>query len=137
MLKKARLLTRPTLATTSLARPDSAKTASSPRDAPYPMQGRSSAADPRFTFHASRFTVLGSEARTPLADFFSILLDHRPPVEQWRKTGDRNELSERGGRHLRTRLGTMNEMGDAKFFCRNQTTLIIIHVEGPYRIESQ
>ena len=27
-----------------------------------------------FTFHASRFTVLGSDARTPLADFFSILL---------------------------------------------------------------
>jgi hypothetical protein len=39
------------------------------------MQGRSSEADPRFTFHASRFTVLGSEARTQLADFFSILLD--------------------------------------------------------------
>jgi hypothetical protein len=38
MLKKARLLTRPTLAR---------------RDAPYPMQGRSSSADPRFTFHAS------------------------------------------------------------------------------------
>jgi len=33
-----------------------------------------SAADPRFTFHASRFTVPGSEARTKLADFFSILL---------------------------------------------------------------
>jgi len=69
----ARLLTRPTPATTSPARPESAKTASSPRDAPYPMQGRSSAADPRFTFHASRFTVLGSEARTKLAVFFSIL----------------------------------------------------------------
>jgi hypothetical protein len=27
------------------------------RDAPYPKQGRSSAADPRFMFHASRFTV--------------------------------------------------------------------------------
>ena len=32
-------------------------------------------ADPRFTFHASRFTVPGSEARTPQEDFFSILLD--------------------------------------------------------------
>ena len=32
-------------------------------------------ADPRFTFHASRFTVPGSDARTKLADFFSILLD--------------------------------------------------------------
>jgi hypothetical protein len=59
MLKKAALLTRPTLAR---------------RDAPSPKQGRSSEADPRFTFHASRFTVLVSDARTPLADFFSILL---------------------------------------------------------------
>jgi hypothetical protein len=38
------------------------------------QQGRSSEADPRFTFHASRFTVFGGDARTPLADFFSILL---------------------------------------------------------------
>jgi hypothetical protein len=60
MLKKTRLLTRPTLAS---------------RDAPCPKQARSSAADPRFTFHASRFTVPGSEARTPLADFSSILLE--------------------------------------------------------------
>jgi hypothetical protein len=59
MLKKARLLTRLTLAR---------------RDAPYPMQGRSSGADPRFTFHTSRFTVPESDVRTPLADFFSILL---------------------------------------------------------------
>ena len=75
MLKKARLLTRPTPAVTSPARPESAKTASSPRDAPCPMQGRSPAADPRFTCHASRFTLLWSEARTPLVDFFSILLE--------------------------------------------------------------
>ena len=59
MLKKARLLTRP-----SLAR----------RDAPCPRQGRSSAAEPRFTFHVSPFTVLESDARTKLADFLSILL---------------------------------------------------------------
>jgi len=59
MLKKARLLTRPTLAR---------------RDAPYPRQGRNSTADPRFTFHASRFTVGESDARTPLVDFFSILM---------------------------------------------------------------
>ena len=59
MLKKARLLTHPTLAR---------------RDAPCPRQGRSSEADPRFTFHASRFTVPESDARTLLADFFSILL---------------------------------------------------------------
>jgi len=62
MFKKAGLLTRPTPAR---------------RDAPFPKQGRSSAADPRFTFHASRFTVPGSEARTPLTDFFSILLEVR------------------------------------------------------------
>jgi hypothetical protein len=29
----------------------------------------------RFTFLASRFTVFGSDARTQLADFFSILLE--------------------------------------------------------------
>ena len=28
----------------------------------------------RFTFHASRFTLLWNDARTTLADFFSILL---------------------------------------------------------------
>jgi hypothetical protein len=71
------LLTRPTLAATSPARPESAKTASSPKDAPCTRQGRSSAADPRFTPHATRFTIPGSEARTPLADFFSILLEKR------------------------------------------------------------
>ena len=47
MFKKARLLTHPTLAR---------------RDAPSPKQGRSSAANPRFTFHASRFTVHENEA---------------------------------------------------------------------------
>ena len=36
-----RLLTRPTLAATSPARPESAKTASSTRDVPCPRQGRS------------------------------------------------------------------------------------------------
>ena len=59
MLKKARLLTRPTL---------------SRRDAPCPQQGHSFATDPRFTFHALRFTVPLSEARTKLGDFFSILV---------------------------------------------------------------
>jgi len=38
MLKRATLLTRPTLVS---------------RDAPYPKRGRSSTADPRFTFHGS------------------------------------------------------------------------------------
>jgi hypothetical protein len=41
MLNKARLLTRPTLADTSPARPESAKTASSPKDALYPERGPS------------------------------------------------------------------------------------------------
>ena len=58
----------------SPSRPEFANTDSSPQDAPYPMQGRNSAADHRFTFHASRFTVPGSDARTKLAVFFSILL---------------------------------------------------------------
>ena len=71
--QKGDLLTRPTLAVTSPARPESAKTASSPRDAPCPKQGCSSAVDPRFTFHASCFTAAGSAARTKMADFFSIL----------------------------------------------------------------
>jgi len=71
--QKASLLARPILAVTSPARPESAKTTSSPRDASCPQQGHSSEADPRFTFHDSRFTVLLSEARTPLADFFSLL----------------------------------------------------------------
>ena len=52
--QKVGLLTRPTLAVTSPARPESAKTVSLPRDTPCPRQGRSSVADPRFTFHASR-----------------------------------------------------------------------------------
>jgi len=41
MLKKAKLLTRPTLAVISPTRPASAKTDSSPWDAPFPKQGRS------------------------------------------------------------------------------------------------
>ena len=39
----------------SPARPESAKTDSSPQDAPFPKQGRSSAADPRFTVYGLRF----------------------------------------------------------------------------------
>src|SRR5713101_7182796 len=60
MPKKARLLTRPTLAATSLARPESAKTASSPRDAPCPGKAAASQLTlvSRFTPHASRFSIL-------------------------------------------------------------------------------
>ena len=43
------LLTRPTPAVTSPARPEVAKTTSSPKDAPFRGQGRSSEADPCFT----------------------------------------------------------------------------------------
>ena len=84
-----------------------------------------------------RYVELLSEARTPLADFFSILLDHRPPVEEKRETGNRDKLSERSRRQLRTRLSTMNQMGDAKLFGGHQTALVIVHVQGPCRIESQ
>ncbi|MGH7147828.1 MAG: hypothetical protein ACREIJ_08020, partial [Nitrospiraceae bacterium] len=49
-----------------------------------PKQGRCFAANPRFTFHALRFTAPGSEARTLLADFFSILLEGRPTLaDSW------------------------------------------------------
>jgi len=41
MLRNARHLTRTTLAATSPARPESAKTDSLPWDAPFPIQGRS------------------------------------------------------------------------------------------------
>jgi len=59
----------------SPSHPDSAKTDSSPQDASYPiMQGRNSATDHRFTFHASRFTAPGRDARAKPAVFFSILL---------------------------------------------------------------
>jgi len=63
MLKKARLLTRPTLAR---------------RDAPYPMQGCSERGGERRTL---RYVELLSEARTPLTDFFSILLVGEPVSE--------------------------------------------------------
>ena len=56
MFKKARLFTRPTPAR---------------EDAPFCWQACSSAADPRFTSHLSRF--LRARARTKLADFFIIL----------------------------------------------------------------
>jgi hypothetical protein len=74
MLKQARLLTRPTPAR---------------QDAPFRRQGRSSATDPRFTFHISPFTALGSDARTLLADCFSILLRLRGPSETGQDTFDR------------------------------------------------
>jgi hypothetical protein len=58
----ARLLTRPTLAATSPARPEYAKTASSPRDAPCPKQGRAPQLTlvSRFTPHISRFQHLAN-----------------------------------------------------------------------------
>ena len=54
MLKKARLLTRPTLAR---------------RDAPCPKQGRNSAVDPRFTFHG-----FWERSENAAGELFSILL---------------------------------------------------------------
>ncbi len=70
MLKKARLLTRPTLAVISPARPESAKTDSSPWDAPYPMQGRS---EQRGESYSVSYVEPQSEAKTKLADCFNIL----------------------------------------------------------------
>jgi hypothetical protein len=67
-VEKVALLTRPTPAATSPARPESAKTASSPRDAPFPMRvldtrevylvKRRSFPNSigRFTFYVSPFT---------------------------------------------------------------------------------
>ena len=101
MLKKARLLTSPTLAVISPSRPKSAKTASLPRDAPCPKQGRSErrAEEVHTALRVGRspfqwvlangraLTVFPTsenlfryveglnDARTPLADFFSILLE--------------------------------------------------------------
>ncbi len=73
MLKKARLLTRPTPAGTSPAHPESAKTASSPKDAPFRRQGRSSVADPRFTPHVSR--LLGARRERRWQAFSASWLD--------------------------------------------------------------
>ncbi len=67
----SRLLTRPTLAATSPARPESAKAASLPMDAPCPRQGRSERrGESYFVPYVEPLRV----ERTPLADFFSILL---------------------------------------------------------------
>ena len=67
----ARLLTLPTLAAISPARPESAKTDSSPRDAPFPKQGRS---ERRPETYPLGYVEDLNDARTLLADFFSILL---------------------------------------------------------------
>ena len=65
------------------------------------MQGRNSAADLRFTFHVSRFTVPGSDATTLLADFFSILLTAKGLFGRYKLTfddcSDRGQSFRRGG----------------------------------------
>ena len=93
MLKQAALLTRPTPANISPARPESAKTDSSPWDAPFPKQGRSSSGYPRFTFHTLRFTAPGNDARTLLTDCFSILLE--------RPKGQHYQHADHIGKHTR------------------------------------
>ena len=70
MLKNAAFSTRPTLAVTSPARPESAKTVSLPRDTPCPKQGRNSVADPRFTPHG-----YWERCENEAGRFFSILLE--------------------------------------------------------------
>jgi len=64
LFRKSRLLTRP---------PRRAKTRRSAGKAATPWLTLVS----RFTFHASRFTIPGSDARTPLADFINSLLANR------------------------------------------------------------
>ena len=68
--QKVCLLTRPTLAVTSPARPESAKTVSLPRDTPCPRQSRSSVADPRFTPHG-----YWERCENEAGRFFSIQLE--------------------------------------------------------------
>jgi len=80
MLKKARLLTRPTLAATSPARPESAKTASRPRTRLVPSKAAASEGARR----TLRYVEPLSEARTKLADFFSILLEQRREIGLFR-----------------------------------------------------
>ena len=67
MLKQARLLTRPTLATTSPARPESAKTASLPRDAPCPKQGRSEGGSDTYGF---RYVGASSRSENDAGNLF-------------------------------------------------------------------
>jgi hypothetical protein len=76
MLKKATLLTRPTLAVISPARPESAKTGSSPWDESCPKQGRSEGRGEAYV----RYVESLSEARTKVVDFLSILLEIRQRI---------------------------------------------------------
>ena len=69
MLKKSRLLTRPTQAVISPARPESAKTDSSPWDAPCPRQGRSELSLYKGWVGLSQLRAPFSPAH-PLADIF-------------------------------------------------------------------
>jgi hypothetical protein len=71
MLKKARLLTRPTLAVISPARPESARQPLRPGTRLVP----SKAAVSEEARHTFRYVEPLSDTRTPLADFFSILLE--------------------------------------------------------------
>jgi hypothetical protein len=85
MLKKARSLTCPTLAATSPARPESAKTASSPGDAPRPKQAAAREGPKRTwgyvedlndarTLHGERRVLARRGRAGEKSDFFSILL---------------------------------------------------------------
>jgi len=81
----ARLLTRPTPAATPPARPKSAKTASSPKDAPFRGRGRLSAcpaqagSERRGESYSVSYVEPLSYAKTTLADFSSILLERFGP----------------------------------------------------------
>ena len=82
------------------------------QDAPLREQGRTSvsrisqANDARLAERAKRasrdtFHLLESDARTMLADFFSILLARRATVQERGKPRNRKELGQRSGRQLR------------------------------------
>ncbi len=93
--QKAGLLTRPTPAASSHSRPEPAKTGLLPKDAPFRRQGRSERRGEevrtalRGAVHSSsasdfRTTLVEPlrDARTPLVDFFSILLEDYS-ARQW------------------------------------------------------
>jgi hypothetical protein len=78
MLKKAAVLTRAAPASISPALPPIASQSLS-RDAPLRRQGRS---ERRGDAYSVRYVGPLSEVRSPLADFFSILLGRRIPQER-------------------------------------------------------
>jgi hypothetical protein len=71
VLKNFIVLTHPTLAATSLARPESAETASSPMDTPHPGKA---AGEKATEAYLRRYVEEGFEPRTKLRNFLSTRL---------------------------------------------------------------